>query len=228
MVDEKNLSCPCMPQCPNYGKCRVCIASHAEYYTMPHCIKTMLEDMKKNHKHPVNPHMKKSLPERISEFYEKNPHEHLRTVAENLKITEHQLLEAHPNAVSVPLSDFDSAYEKLAELEKVLLHVDSGSVLIQVETALPKMMKMKSTVIVKNESDGMNLTSLLFTDNFYSMFLVRESLYGKESMSLAIVGEDEKIALSVYMRRDEDGKIEEKSRAVFEELWQKYNSDNNI
>lgn len=223
MVDEKNLSCPCMPQCPNYGKCRVCIASHAEYYTVPHCIKTMLEDMKKNHKHPSNPHVKKPLSERISEFYEKNPYEHLRTVAENLKITEHQLLEAHSNTVRVPLEDFDAVYEKFTQLDKVLLHVDSGSVLLQVETALPKMAKMKNTVIVKNESEGMNLTSLLFADNFYSMFLVRESLYGKESLSLAIVGEDEKIALSVYMRRTDDGKIEEASRALFEELWQKYN-----
>ncbi len=212
-----------MPQCPNYGKCRVCIASHAEYYTVPHCIKTMLEDMKKNHKHPSNPHIKKTLQERIFEFYEQNPYEHLRTVAEKLKITEHQLLEAHPSAVCVPIAEFDEVYGKFTQLEKVLLHVDSGSVLLQVETALPKMAKIKNTIIVKSESEGMNLTSLLFADGFYSMFLVRESLYGKESMSLAIVGEDEKIALSVYMRRGEDGKIEESSRALFEELWQKYN-----
>ena len=49
-MDNTNLdlSCPCMPQCPNYGKCRECIAAHAQYYTVPHCIKAMQEDMKKN------------------------------------------------------------------------------------------------------------------------------------------------------------------------------------
>ena len=53
--------------------------------------------------------------------------------------------------------------------------------------------------------------------------LVREVLYGgKESLSLAIVGEDEKIALSIYMRRSDANTIEPKSKALFESLWDKY------
>ena len=105
-MENTNLSCPCKPQCPNFGKCRECIAAHAQYYTVPHCIKMMQEDMKKNHLHPVNPHVKKSLGERVAEYYATHPDAHLRTVTEELKITDWQLLDALPTAISVPVADF--------------------------------------------------------------------------------------------------------------------------
>lgn len=220
--EELDLTCPCMPQCPNYGNCRVCIAEHAKYYTMPKCVRMMCEDMKKNHIHAKNPHAKGTLTERIADFYAKNPSEHLRTVAEALKITDWQLLDAHPSALPVPVSDFSEVYDKLKTLPKVLLHIDTGSVVLQLETQLPDAMKMRDTVIVKRSDGDMALTSLLFPTSFYAMFLVRESLYGKESLSVAIVGEDEKIALSIYMRRTLDGVIDSPSREVFEALWSKY------
>ena len=225
-MENENLFCPCMPQCPNYGKCRECIAAHAAYYTVPHCIKKMQEDMKKNHWHPSNPHMKKTLPERVAEYYEKNPGSHLRTAAEELKITEWQLLDAMPNAISVPVSNFGTIYDELKRLDSVMLHLDTGSAVLQLVTKLPDAMDMRETKILKAENGGMSLTSLLMTNTFYALFLVRETLYGgKESASLAIVGEDENIALSIYLRRkDGTDRIEERSKAVFETLWEKYSN----
>ncbi len=226
-TNELDLSCPCMPQCPNYGKCRQCIAAHAKFYTVPHCIKKMQEDMKKNHLHPSNPHVKKSLPERVAEYYQSNPDAHLRSAAETLKITEWQLLDAMEGAISVPVSEFASIYDELKKLDQVMLHVDAGSVLVQLTTALPEVMSHGGTMIVKQESGAMSLTSLLFAGGFYDMFLVRETLYGgKESLSIALVGEDEKIALSIYMRRSAENTIEPRSKALFEALWEKYNSKN--
>lgn len=221
--NEKELSCPCMPQCPNYGNCRQCIAAHAAYYTVPHCVKLMQEEMKKNHLHPINPHIKKTLTERIAEYYANHPNAHLRTVAESLKITEWQLLDAMPEAITVPVSDFGVIYNELKALNSVMLHVDTGSVVMQVVTALPDAMDMKGMKIVKTESGEISLTSLMMSDSFYAIFLVRETLYGgKESLSLALVGEDEKIALSIYLRRLPDNTMEPASKALFEKLWSKY------
>ena len=222
-MENDKLKCPCRPQCPNYGKCRECIAAHAEYYTVPHCIKAMQEEMKKNHYHASNPHIKKTLPERIAEFYENNPDSHLRTVAEQLKITEWQLLDAMPEAVSVPVAEFGTLYEKLKELDSVMLHLDTGSVLMQLTMKLPDAMDRQGIKIVSRKSEEMSVTSLLFAESFYAVFLVRETICGgKESFSVALVGEDEKIALSIYLRRSEEKTIETKARELFEELWFKY------
>lgn len=224
-MENTNLSCPCMPQCPNFGKCRECIAAHAEYYTVPHCIKTMQEDMKKNHLHPINPHQKSTLAERVAEYYAAHPDAHLRTVAEELKITDWQLLEALPGAISVPVSDFGTIYDALTELPEVMLHLDTGSVVLQLTTPLPKVLDRMGMKIVKQESGQMSLTSLLMSGSFYAVFLVREVLCGgKESLSIAIVGEDEKIAMSIYLRRTADNTIEPQSKELFESLWSKYNN----
>ncbi len=222
-TETPEFSCPCMPQCPNYGKCRACIAAHAAYYTVPHCIKQMQDKMKNEHLHPVNPHVQKTLTERVAAYYEKNPGSHLRTAAEELKITQWQLLDAMPGALSVPVSEFSSIYDRLTKLDSVMLHVDTGSAVLQLVTALPAAMDMKGTKILKRESGDMSLTSLLMADSFYAVFLVRESLCGgKESLSLALVGEDEKIALSVYMRRTAEGYIEPRAKELFEDLWKQY------
>ena len=223
-MDDKNLQCPCMPQCPNYGKCRQCIAAHAEYYTVPHCIKKMQEDMKRNHLHPSNPHMRKTLTQRIEEFYGQNPNAHLRTAAETLKITQWQLLDGMPWAVSVPVADFDAVYGRLQELERVMLHLDTGSVVLQVTTRLPQAVDRQGIRIISRESGDLSLTSLLFAQTFYAIFLVRERLCGgKESLSVAFVNEEEKIALSVYLCRSDENVIEAGSKALFEALWEKYN-----
>ena len=225
MMENTNLSCPCMPQCPNFGKCRECIAAHAEYYTVPHCIKTMQEDMKKNHLHPINPHQKSTLAERVAEYYAAHPDAHLRTVAEELKITDWQLLDALPGAISVPVSDFGTIYDALTELPEVMLHLDTGSVVLQLTTPLPQALDRMGMKIVKQESGQMSLTSLLMSGSFYAVFLVREVLCGgKESLSIAIVGEDEKIAMSIYLRRTADNTIEPQSKELFESLWSKYNN----
>lgn len=224
-MENTNLFCPCKPQCPNFGKCRECIAAHAQYYTVPHCIKMMQEDMNKNHLHPVNPHVKKSLSERVAEYYADHPDAHLRTVAEELKITDWQLLDALPTAISVPVSDFGAIYDALTELPQVMLHLDTGSVVVQLTTALPKALDRMGMKILKQDSDTMSLTSLLMCGSFYAVFLVREVLCGgKESLSIALVGEDEKIALSIYLRRTADNTMEQKSKELFESLWSKYNS----
>ena len=226
-MENTNLTCPCKPQCPNFGKCRECIAAHAQYYTVPHCIKIMQEEMKKNHLHPINPHRKTTLAERVAEYYADHPDSHLRTVAEELKITDWQLLDAMPTAVSVPVADFGAIYDALTELPEVMLHLDTGSVVVQLTTPLPKAMDRMGMKIVKQDSDAMSLTSLLMSGSFYAMFLVREVLYGgKESLSIAILGEDEKIALSIYLRRTAENTIEPQSKALFEALWSKYNTKN--
>lgn len=222
-MDNEKLKCPCMPQCPNYGKCRECIAAHAEFYTAPKCVKLMQEEMKRKHLHPSNPHMRKSLPERIEEYYAKNPDAHLRTVAEELKITEWQLLDDMKTAVSVPADDFDEIYNKLTELECVKLHIDTGGVLLQLTTPLPAAAEQHGAKIINRNSGDMSLTSLIFTQSLYAVFLVREVLCGgKESLSIALVNEDEKIALSIYLCRSDAGVIEIKSKELFEALWQKY------
>lgn len=218
-MNPEELKCPCMPMCPNYGKCRQCIAAHAAYYTVPKCIKLMQEDMKKNHLHPSNPHIRKTLPQRVAEYYEKNPAAHLRTAAEALNITHWQLLDAMNTAVAVPLSELDGIYEALTDLDSVMLHVDTGSAMLQLTTALPKAMDCQGTKLIQSQG----LTGLLFPGNLYAMFLVRERLLaGKESLSLALVGEDERIALSIYLRRSDENTIEERSKALFELLWNKY------
>lgn len=222
-MDNEELRCPCMPQCPNYGKCRECIAAHAKFYTAPKCVKLMQDEMKKNHLHPSNPHMRKTLPERIEEYYAQNPNAHLRTVAEELKITEWQLLDAMEAAVSVPVDDLGEIYNRLTELECVKLHLDAGGVLLQLTTPLPTAIEQHGAKIISRNSGDMSLTSLIFTQSLYAVFLVREVLCGgKESMSIALINEDEKIALSIYLCRSEDNTIEASSRELFEALWQKY------
>ncbi|MBQ5649541.1 MAG: hypothetical protein IIV03_05320 [Clostridia bacterium] len=219
----EELNCPCRPECPNYGKCRECIAAHAKYYTVPHCIKTMQNEMKEKHLHPQNPHVKKTLPERIEEFFTANPEAHLRSAAEELKITDWQLLDGMKNAIPVPVEDFDAVYGALAELDKVMLHLDTGSAVLQLTCALPAAMDMRGTKIIKAASGEMELTSLIFAKNLYAIFLVRETLYGgKESLSVAFVNEDESTALSVYLRRGADNTVEPKSKETFEALWEKY------
>ncbi|MBQ9747782.1 MAG: hypothetical protein IJV98_03255 [Clostridia bacterium] len=215
--------CPCMPACPNYGKCRECIAAHAAFYTVPHCVKRMQDKMKTEHIHPSNPHIKKTLPERVREYYASHENAHLRTAAQDLKITEWQLLDAMEGAISVPVSDFGAIYDELKTLDRVMLHLDTGSVVLQLVTPLPDSLDMRGMKIVKRETDDTALTTLLLAESFYAVFLVRETLCGgKESLSLAIVGEDEKIALSIYLRRTADDKVEPASKALFEKLWASY------
>lgn len=222
-MSQTDLQCPCMPMCPNYGKCRQCIAAHAAYYTVPKCVKIMQEDMKKNHHHPSNPHVRKTLPERVAEFYRREPDAHLRTAAEALNITHWQLLDAMENAVSVPLSDLDGIYDELTALPGVMLHVDTGSAVIQLTTALPQAREHGDTKVITCRGGDVGLTALLFPKALYALFLVREQLLGgKESLSLALVGEDEGIALSIYLRRSGENTIEERSKALFEALWKKY------
>lgn len=222
-MNQDHLTCPCMPQCPHYGKCRQCIAAHAAYYTVPKCIKIMQEDMRKNHHHPSNPHRRKPLSQRVAEFYERNPNAHLRTAAEALNITHWQLLDAMDGAVSVPVSDFSEIYDKLKALDSVMLHLDTGSAVLQLTTALPAAVPHQDATILSRQSGDMGLTALLFPRTLYAVFLVREQLLdGKESLSAALVGEDEKIALSIYLRRSNENAIEEKSKALFEALWTKY------
>ncbi len=219
----EELKCPCMPQCPNYGKCRECIAAHAKFYTVPHCIKTMQNEMKEKHLHPSNPHIKKTIPERIEEFFAANPEAHLRSAREELKITDWQLLDGMKNAVSVPVEDFDAVYNGLASLDKVMLHLDTGSTVLQLTCPLPTAMDMKGTKIIKAASGDMELTSLMFPKSLYAVFLVRERLYGgKESLSVVFINEDESTALSVYLRRGADNAVDPASKELFEALWDKY------
>lgn len=222
-MNPDELKCPCMPMCPNYGKCRQCIAAHGAYYTVPKCIKLMQERMKKNHLHPSNPHLKKTLPERVGEYFEKNPHARLRTAAEALNITHWQLLDAMEGAVAVPASDFGDIYDQLQGLDSVMLHLDTGSTALQLTTPLPPRNGQGQTAILSRESGDMRLTALVFPETLYALFLVRELLPGeRESLSLALVGEDEQTALAIYLRRSVHNEIEERSRALFESLWNKY------
>ena len=218
--EELDLRCPCMPQCPNYGKCRICIATHAKFYTPPHCVKRMMEEMRKNHLHPSNPHIKKTLSERVKEYFEKNAEARLREASEELKITQWQLLDAMESTVSIPVSDFPLVYEKFALLDKVILHVETDGALLQVETKLPEIKTMNDVSVLKTAETS--LTALLFHKNIYAVFLVREKLHGRESLSLAVIGEDEKNAISFYLAHNGNGGIEEKSKAIFEALWQTY------
>ena len=223
MENTENNFCPCTPKCPNFGKCRECIATHAKFYTVPKCVKMMQEKMKAEHIHPSNPHITETLSQRVEKFYAENPGSHLRSVAESLKITEWQLLDAMHDAINIPKEDFDEIYSELTKLDAVMLHVDTGSVVVQLTTALPAYMDMNGIKVLKAQSGEMQLTSLLMKKDFYDLFLVRETLYGgKESLSIAIVGEDEKIALSVYMRRSDANTIEAKAKDLFEKLWTKY------
>lgn len=231
-MENEELKCPCMPQCPNYGKCRECIAAHAKFYTAPKCVKLMQEEMKKNHLHPSNPHIKKTLPERIAEYYEQNPNTHLRTVAEALKITEWQLLDAMETAISVPKEELGYIYDQLKTLDSVMLHLDTGSVLMQITAPLPDLIDRNGIKLISGKSGDISLTSLMFEKEIYALFLVRETLCGgKESLSLAVVGGDEKISLSIYLRRTAEGKIKSETRELFEALWTKYNKteqENNL
>jgi putative heme iron utilization protein len=188
----------------------------------------MQNDMKKNHLHPSNPHRKGTLAERIEDYYAKDPNAHLRTVATELKITDWQLLDAYENAIAIPVSDFPAVYEQLSTLDHVLLHADTGSVLLQVETKLPPPVRMRGTTVLKTTDHTISLTSLLFEESFYALFLVREALYGKESLSLAIVDEDEKICLSIYLPHDQEKNITHEAKELFELLWNQYKSKENL
>lgn len=221
-MNPDELKCPCMPMCPNYGKCRQCIAAHAAYYTVPKCVKLMQEKMKKEHLHPSNPHLKKTLPQRIADYYEKNPHAKLRTAAETLNITQWQLLDAMEGSLSVPVEDFGEIYDRLQTLDHVMLHLDTGAAVLQLTTPLPLRRQHGDTVVVSR--DG--LTALVFPETLYAIFLVREKLADqRESLSIALVGEEERIALSVYLCRGENHQIEGTSKALFETLWNKYQTN---
>lgn len=218
MENEYVVDCPCTPKCPNYGKCAPCIAAHKKYYTVPHCIKIMQNEMREKHIHPSNPHVKTTLPERVREYYAANPGEHLRSAAEALKITQWQLLDAYDGAIEVGRGEWEGILTRLSALPAVLLHADCGPTVLQLETKLPEPKNMRGTALFKEGG----MTMLLFPDGLYSVFLVRESLYGKESLSIALVGDDERIALSLYLRHSSDGGIDPESKALFEELWKEY------
>ena len=218
----KHPPCPCKPQCPHYGHCRDCIEAHRKYYTPPFCVRQMQKEMKEKHLHPINPHQKTTLTERIETFYREHPDEHLRSVAQALGITEWQLLDAMTGAIPVPTADYPAIYDRLAGLHAVLLHLDTGAVIFQLETALPPRTEMHEVHLLRKASDGMSMTALLFPQNLYAAFLVREQLYGKESLSLALVGEDERIALSFYLRRDAQGVMDTASKELFLDLWKHY------
>jgi len=212
-----------MPQCPNYGKCRECIAAHEKFYTVPKCIKIMQEEMKINHLHPSNPHIKRTLPERVKEYYEQHTYTHLRTAAEELKITEWQLLDAMETAVSVPKEDFKEIYNQLKVLDSVMLHLDTGGVLMQITMPLPEIIDRQGVDIVSSKDEEISITSLVFEKEIYALFLVREKLCGgKESLSFAVIGEDEKISLSIYLRRTAENLIQSNAKELFEALWTKY------
>ena len=212
-----------MPQCPNYGKCRECIAAHAKFYTAPKCIKIMQEEMKTKHLHPSNPHIKKTLSERVKEYYEQHPDTHLRTAAEELRITECQLLDAMETAVSVPKADFKEIYNQLKALDSVMLYLDTGGVLMQITMPLPEIIDKQGVDIIRGKAEYVSVTSLVFEKEIYALFLVREKLCGgKESLSLAVVGEDEKISLSIYLRRTAENLIQSNAKELFEALWTKY------
>lgn len=222
-MDNEKMKCPCMPQCPNYGKCSECIGAHAKFYTAPKCIKIMHEEMKRNHLHPSNPHIKKALPDRVAEYYQQHPDTHLRTAAEELKITEWQLLDAMKTAVSVPKEDFKEIYNKLKSLNSVMLHLDTGGVLMQITMPLPDIIDRQGIDIISSNSEDFSVTSLIFEKEIYALFLVRETLCGgKESLSFAIVGENEKISLSIYLRRTAENLIESNAKELFEAFWTKY------
>ena len=132
---------------------------------------------------------------------------------------------AQPYYAGVP-EDAYALREQIREengFNKPLILQYTGSVVVQLTTALPTSMDMNGIKVLKAQSGEMQLTSLLMKKDFYDLFLVRETLYGgKESLSIAIVGEDEKIALSVYMRRSDANTIEAKAKDLFEKLWTKY------
>ena len=221
-MSENDLKCPCMPQCPNFVKCRQCIAAHAAFYTVPKCIKLMQEEMKKKHLHPTNPHIRKGLPQRVAEYYTQHPNTHLRTAAEALNITQWQLLDAMEGAVSVPVADFDSIYAELQRLDRVMLHLDTGSAVLQLTTALPEPLCHGDTMLLQCKG----ATALVFPGTLYAVFLVRERMLGgRESLSIALVGEDERIALSIYLRRSENQVIESNAKVLFEALWTKYHKE---
>lgn len=78
-------------------------------------------------------------------------------------------------------------------------------------------------MLLQCKGADMSLISLMFPKTLYAVFLVREQLLGdRESLSIALVGEDERIALSVYLRRSEEQTIESNAKALFEALWKKY------
>lgn len=221
-MNGDELNCPCMPMCPNYGKCRQCIAAHAAYYTVPKCVKLMQEKMKKEHLHPSNPHQKKTLPERVADYYEKYPCAKLRTAAEALNITQWQLLDAMEGSLSVPVDDFGEIYDRLQTLDSVMLHLDTGGAVFQLTTPLPMRKQLGDTVLLSREC----MTGLIFSEALYALFLVREQLAGdRESLSIALVGEEECIALSIYLCRGANHQIEEASKALFEMLWSKYQNN---
>lgn len=197
-MEKNDLACPCNPQCPNYGKCRQCIAMHARFYTPPHCVKWMLEDMKKNHIHPINPHIKKSLKERVNDYFRENANATLKDAAIALKITEWQLLDAMDRAVAVPKNEFLLIYNEFATFDKVLLHINKGCSLIQVETKLLPLDKDGVCVLKKD-----NLTMMIFESEIYACFLVKEYLHDRNCYSLAIVDEDENVSLSIYLPHNE-------------------------
>ncbi|MBQ8238475.1 MAG: hypothetical protein IJZ39_10055 [Oscillospiraceae bacterium] len=107
-----------------------------------------------------------------------------------------------------------------------MLHLDTGSTVLQLTTPLPPRKQRGEAAIIRREGGNMDLTALIFPETLYAIFLVREHLLeGRESLSLALVGEDEKITLSIYLRRGSDKQIEEKSKALFESLWNKYQTN---
>ena len=164
----------------------------------------------------------KNLPQRVADYYEKNPHAKLRTAAEALNITQWQLLDAMEGSLSVPAADFGEIYDHLQTLDHVMLHLDTGSVVLQLTTPLPLRKQHGDTVILSR--DG--LTALVFPENLYAIFLVREHLADqRESLSIALVGEEERIALSIYLCRGENHQIEAISKALFERLWNKYQTN---
>ena len=88
---------------------------------------------------------------------------------------------------------------------------------------LPEIIDRQGVDIISSKAEYVSVTSLVFEKEIYALFLVREKLCGgKESLSLAVVGEDEKISLSIYLRRTAENLIQSNAKELFEALWTKY------
>lgn len=94
---------------------------------------------------------------------------------------------------------------------------------MQVTMPLPEIVDRQGVDIIRGKAEDISVTYLVFEKEIYALFLVREKLCGgKESLSLAVVGKDEKISLSIHLRRTAENSIELIAKELFEALWTKY------
>ena len=211
---EKIIPCTCPHvTCQNHGKCRECVSAHKAFHSAPLCILLMEADIKKNHIHKINPHIKTPLSLRIAAFFQENPQAAVEEAASSLKVTPWQILDGWDRAVPVPKEEWRRVYHDFAFAKGAVWEYGTGAVRLQLSAEFLQ----ENGTADNTPGDAVfgKICAELHWENLYQIFLIRKE--ERQGYRLVLVNEEERIALEVCL-----GDFAGIQSGKLEKLWERY------